>query len=73
MVLGMIWSDNDPKININEKIQLATRFYFQKFGNEPTLCFLHPNFKDITFENNMEVKIEFNQGLSPNQIWIGIK
>ena len=73
MLLGMIWSDNDPKRNITEKIELAIQFYCQKFGNEPTLCFLHPNYKEISLTNDLAVKIEFNQGLPPDHIWVGVK
>ena len=73
MSTGMIWFDNDPHKNINEKVQYAIHYYQQKFGSVPTLCFLHPKFKDKQLEFFSEIEFKYNRGLSPDHIWVGMR
>ena len=69
----MIWFDNDPHKNINEKIRLAVQYYQSKFGSQPTLCFLHPKLREKFLESESDVEVEFNLALSPDHIWVGIR
>ncbi|OJX46032.1 MAG: hypothetical protein BGO78_03870 [Chloroflexi bacterium 44-23] len=71
MKTGMLWFDNDPRRNLREKIHEAAIYYQQKYGNQPTVCFVHPRLKDITFETDINLEIKFNQAISPDHIWIG--
>jgi len=43
MNIGMLWFDNDPKSNIDLKIERAATYYRTKYGRTPTLCFVHPS------------------------------
>jgi len=43
MNIGMLWFDNDPKSNIDFKIERAAAYYRTKYGRAPTLCFVHPS------------------------------
>lgn len=43
MNIGMLWFDNDPKSNLDIKIERAARYYREKYGKAPTLCFVHPS------------------------------
>jgi hypothetical protein len=43
MNVGMLWFDNDPKINLDAKIERAASFYHEKYGRIPTLCFVNPS------------------------------
>lgn len=43
MNVGMLWFDNDPKSNIDLKIERAASYYQTKYGRIPTLCFVHPS------------------------------
>jgi hypothetical protein len=73
MATGMIWFDNDPQKNINEKIRLAVQYYQNKFGSQPTLCFLHPGCRGKFLKVESGIEIEFNLGLSPDHIWVGMR
>ena len=39
----MLWFDNDPKVNLDLKIERAAIYYRTKYGCSPTLCFVHPS------------------------------
>lgn len=43
MKIGMLWFDNDPKSNLDTKIERAVVYYQGKYGRSPTLCFVHPS------------------------------
>jgi len=43
MNIGMLWFDNDPKVNLDTKIERAAIYYAKKYGKNPTLCFVHPS------------------------------
>jgi hypothetical protein len=73
MATGMIWFDNDPHKNINEKIQLAIQYYQRKFGSQPTICFLNPKFREKLLETESKIEVDFNFGLSPDHIWLGMR
>jgi len=73
MKTGMLWFDNDPQRNLIEKIQQAADYYQQKYGSQPTLCFVHPKLKDIAFEISINLEVKFNQAISPDHIWIGTR
>lgn len=73
MKTGMLWFDNDPHRNLLEKIQQAASYYQQKYGTQPTVCFVHPRLQDISFESDLNLEVKFNQAISPDHIWIGTR
>jgi hypothetical protein len=73
MATGMIWFDNDPCKNINDKIKFAVQYYQMKFGSDPTVCFLNPKFQGKLLEEDSKIEFNFNLGLSPDHIWVGLK
>lgn len=73
MKTGMLWFDNDPHRKLIEKIQQAASYYQQKYGSQPTLCFVHPKLQDIVFEMDDSLEVKFNQAISPDHIWIGTR
>jgi len=42
MEIGMLWFDNDKKASIPSKVEKAARYYHQKYGVNPDLCYVHP-------------------------------
>ena len=42
MEIGMLWFDNDKKSDYEAKIERAARYYRDKYGKVPNLCFVHP-------------------------------
>ncbi len=43
MNIGMLWFDNDPKIELAAKVRRAAQYYRTKYGKNPTLCYVHPS------------------------------
>ena len=39
---GLLWYDNDPRASWEEKVKRAMSRYREKFGREPTTCFVNP-------------------------------
>jgi hypothetical protein len=43
MNVGMLWFDNDPSVLMTAKVARAAKYYENKYGSQPTLCFVHPS------------------------------
>ena len=43
MNVGMLWFDNDPSVIMTAKVARAAKYYQNKYGLQPTLCFVHPS------------------------------
>lgn len=79
MNIGMLWFDNDPKTEINSKIERAAHYYKDKYGKRPNLCFVHPTMiaaesTDATGTTTQSGDISVRTSLSvlPNHFWIGV-
>lgn len=73
MNTGMLWFDNDPKTNLLSKIERATRYYQEKYGITPNVCYLHPSMiKTEPMKTNL-IDIRPNQLVLPNHLWIGLQ
>ena len=80
MNIGMLWFDNDPKVELTIKIERAAAYYRTKYGNQPTLCFVHPSMiGSITTDNQGQaplrtagVEIRSARSVLPNHFWIGV-
>ncbi|MCC7129443.1 MAG: hypothetical protein B6D39_03830 [Anaerolineae bacterium UTCFX2] len=88
MNIGMLWFDNDPKVNLDSKIERAALYYRDKYGSRPTLCFVHPSMLNgksgavaapPTNEKHNEkrftaggIEVRSNQSVLPNHLWIGV-
>jgi len=75
MNIGMLWFDNDPKTDISLKIERAARYYSEKYGKQPNVCFVHPSMLqavpgDKKTRNDIEVRT--TKSVLPNHFWIGI-
>ncbi len=72
MNIGMLWFDNDRKVDLAVKIKRATSYYKEKYGQTPNVCFVHPSM--IPKEGNSEAGIELRttRSVLPNHFWLGI-
>jgi len=43
MKTGLLWFDDDPRKQLEEKVQRAATHYERKYGHAPDLCYVHPN------------------------------
>ena len=79
MNVGMLWFDNDPKTEINIKIERAACYYREKYGKQPNVCFVHPSMiktPALTEQNKPmqhgDVELRTSKSVLPNHFWIGI-
>ena len=72
MKTGMLWFDNDPKTNLETKILKAAQYYERKYGQNPTLCFVHPSMLNDQTIDRKEVEIRSSTKVLPNHLWLGI-
>jgi hypothetical protein len=80
MNVGMLWFDNDPKTDFSTKVERAAIYYRNKYGNTPTLCYVHPTMLAKILAGNVEptgfkaagVEVRSTRSILPNHIWIGV-
>jgi hypothetical protein len=80
MNIGMLWFDNDPKAGLDAKIARAAGYYRTKYGQAPTVCFVHPTMlkteaappvaNDRLQRGGLEVRS--TRSVLPNHFWIGV-
>lgn len=85
MEIGMLWFDNDKKASIPSKVEKAARYYHNKYGVIPDLCYVHP--KTVKGENGGKgrsrkkvsqesikigkILVLKNEKIQPDHFWIG--
>lgn len=79
MNVGMLWFDNDPKTELNAKIERAASYYRDKYGKAPNLCFVHPSMIGATPTPNGNetlksglIEVRTSPSIRPNHFWIGV-
>ncbi len=71
MVTGMLWFDNDPKVDLTSKIIKAADFYRKKYGVKPDICFVHPSMIKAEPPNRNGIDVRINSRVLPNHFWLG--
>lgn len=80
MNTGMLWFDNDPRIDLLIKVERAAIYFQKKYGRSPTLCYVHPSMvaalsptpDDEGPIKSGGVEIRTNKSVLPNHFWIGV-
>ncbi len=71
MKTGMLWFDNDPKVDLQAKIARAADYYRKKYGISPDLCFVHPSMVNAELPRRNGIEVRTTQLVLPNHLWIG--
>jgi hypothetical protein len=79
MNIGMLWFDNDTKVDFFTRIERAALYYRQKYGKTPTVCYVHPSMLPQHAESTAHspvksgnIEVRENQSVLPNHFWIGV-
>jgi len=72
MDIGMLWFDNDPKLDLMSKVAQAAAYYQKKYGQEANLCFVHPSMIPEKETHAGSVDVCSNSTIVPNHFWIGV-
>ncbi len=73
MDIGMLWFDNDPKSDLQSKVNKAAEYYRAKYGEEPNLCFVHPSMISEGKLNAGKITLCSNPAMIPHHFWIGVQ
>ncbi len=77
MKTGLLWFDDDPRKQLEEKVQRAATHYERKYGQAPTLCFVHPgvfsNGKQKSAVKKVDgVEIRSGRSVLLHHFWLGM-
>ncbi|MCD4672188.1 MAG: hypothetical protein K8R77_05945 [Anaerolineaceae bacterium] len=72
MDIGMLWFDNNTKVELPVRIQKAAAYYQKKYGRKPTLCFVHPSMLSDPLDKSAGIEVKPHQMVLPNHLWLGI-
>jgi len=68
---GLLWYDDTAGRPLEDKVARAAAHFEKKYGQPPTLCFVHPTAKNGTDQVG-NVQIEALKVVLPNCLWIGV-
>lgn len=76
MKTGLLWFDDDPRRQVEEKVMRAATYYERKYGQAPNLCFVHPstldgNGKQGRLRTN-GVEVRSGRSILRDHFWLGI-
>ena len=72
METGMLWFDNEPRIDLKTKIQNAAEYYRDKYGEEANHCFIHPSMLHDKQPDTSPIVLHLNNAVLPHHFWIGV-
>jgi hypothetical protein len=68
---GLLWFDDNPNRDLEEKVLRAAAYYERKYGQTPTVCFVN-----TTAVNGVKkaghVQIRGSRSVLAHHFWIGI-
>jgi hypothetical protein len=73
MNIGMLWFDNDPKADLDIKVQRAATYYWQKYGKAPDVCYVHPSMLAAEYAQHGKIEIRASRSVLPYHLWIGVQ
>lgn len=73
MNTGMLWFDNDPKSDLETKVQRAAEYYQKKYGKQPNICFVHPSMLTTPAPTTRGVELRADHLVQPHHFWISVQ
>ncbi len=71
MKTGMLWFDNNDQRDLEAKIQRAIAYYEAKYGERPTVCYLHPSMLLGGPKRLAGVILHTSNTVLPHHFWLG--
>ena len=73
MKTGLLWFDDDPRKQLEQKVLRAATHYERKYGHSPNLCFVHPSaFNGKHKAKAGAVEIRTGRSVLPHHFWLGM-
>ncbi len=73
MDIGMLWFDNDSKVDLSRKLEKAANYYRMKYKQDPNLCYVHPSMISGEHVKAGKISVCSNKTIIPNHFWIGVR
>ena len=67
---GLLWYDNQGKIDLKDRIMSAVKFFESKYGYLPEKCFVNPATLEKPFEMERKIKVFPSDLVIVNHIWL---
>ena len=67
MKIGMLWYD---KLPLPDKVRTAARYYAQKYGHAPDVCFVRCTEGQTSIDG---IAIKESVNILPDHVWIGMQ
>lgn len=75
MKTGLLWFDDDPRRELEEKVLRAAAHYERKYGHAPNLCFVNPGAFDGNGRHRLKkagsVEIRAGRSVLQHHFWLG--
>ena len=72
MEVGELFYIEDPSLNLEERVLWAAERYQKRFGQQPTLCLLHPSLLKAGQKRVGRLRLEAKKSVLPNYLWVGV-
>jgi hypothetical protein len=72
MKTGLLWFDNDPGRQLDDKVARAVTHYRQKYGHLPTLCYVNPAALNGAERRAGEVEVRAARTVLVHHFWLGV-
>jgi len=79
MQVGMLWFDDAPRRSLDEKLERGVRYYREKYGHAPTICYVHPNSLSQVTDSSLQgdgvidrIRIASAPSILPHHFYFGI-
>ncbi len=72
MKQGLVWYDGDPKKTLDAKMTEAAKRYKEKYGSEPTVCYVNPSHLADKQRTVGKMRIVSASQVLPNHLWLEI-
>lgn len=73
MNVGMMWFDADKQRSLERRIGRAVSYYQEKYGRQPTICFLNPGTAGQQPPAVDGLQLQTSASVLPDHFWLGVK
>jgi hypothetical protein len=74
---GMLWFNNDARLDLDRKVNQAARYFSDKYGCKPDLCYVHPSMLDGRLNDEGkevltigDIELRPLKNMRPNHFWV---
>lgn len=72
MEFGELYLIENLDDGVEEKVRWAAGRFRRKYGQQPTLCAIHPSLLQGGRRRLGEIRLEARKSLLPNYLWLGV-